>query len=139
MATKKDDDEFEAEGDEHLPLSTDAEKMGQNLKAWRNAIGLTQEKAAVMLEMSMIGLQRLERGEQILSVPLLKRLAAFYGRDWRRIEDDAPPDESTIDRSLVTSFYLLVHPLAPASPVEQARMMRLVRQANLSGLKKIPK
>ena len=107
-------------------------KTGNILKAWRRSIRrLTQEKAAVMLGVSITTIQRIEQGNQHMNLQFAKKIAALYGRDYRQLEAedaaDIPPDPR-----LFNSFYLVVHPLAPVTTAEKERMERQVYEANLA-------
>lgn len=68
--------------------------IGQRLKAAREAAGLTQEKAAAQIGVSMMTVSRWERGQHVAEGAQLGAAARVYGRsvDWI-LQGDAAPAE----------------------------------------------
>lgn len=59
--------------------------VGNNLTECRLARGYTQSDAAEKLDISIPFLSNMERGKKLMSVPMLLKLADFYGVDANRL------------------------------------------------------
>lgn len=112
----------------------DAVRLGERLRSWRKAAGLSQEQAAVLLDCTMITVQRWERGEADPGPRELRRLAELYGRDVRDVladTDDKPPDFRG-----VPPFYLVVHPSTPIDPAARAEIEKAIAEANQKAVRR---
>jgi len=91
------------------PAKSQAERklVGKRLASWRKAAGLKQEQVATLLNVTMITLQRQERGTAEITYQQLRHYADLYGRDWREVLSDHPRGA---DFRSIPAFHLVVHP-----------------------------
>lgn len=101
--------------------------MALNLKLWRKALGLSQEQVAVMMGISMIKVQRLERAQSSATADELMRFCAIYGHTWADLVSTEPSEPNF---SSAPSYFLVIHPRAPATELDQARLRRLIAKEN---------
>ena len=110
------------------------EKVGRRLKSLRTACQLSQEQVAVALDLSIVKLQRIERGEAVLAFPdELERACDLFSV---RFEQFMDPNYAP-DPQLLRPFVVLT--VGTPSPELAERVKAFIEDANNEHVAKIEK